>query len=128
MPVGYLLFLQEHIKGIIIILLVQSTSSNHDWRVTRSFSLNPLIPIGMSSRTCCVPLPSSSLVSIGTGRAVVIDKILCQTYKVKRRPAPVYHGVVIVADYVPPVQRSDSGRQFLVCPSPPLAARFPASP
>ena len=49
-------------------LPIQSTSSNHAWRVTRSFSLNPLTPLGISSRICCVPLPSGSLFSLGAGR------------------------------------------------------------
>jgi hypothetical protein len=36
--------------------LLQSTSSNHAWRVARSFSVTPAIPFGINSRRCFVPL------------------------------------------------------------------------
>ena len=35
---------------------VQSTSSNHAWSVARSLSVTPVIPFGIDSRRCFVPL------------------------------------------------------------------------
>ena len=53
-------------------LPVQSTNSSHAWRVTRSSSLNPLIPLGINSRICCVPLPPGSLVCVYHWSALVL--------------------------------------------------------
>jgi hypothetical protein len=47
---------------------VQSTSSSHACRVARSLSDTPVIPLGISSRRCLVPLlPGPSRVSSGVG-------------------------------------------------------------
>jgi hypothetical protein len=64
---------------------VQSTSSNQAWRVTRSFSFTPWIPLGMSRRICCVPLLSCSLVSIGTKRLSLT--ISCVRLRTESYPA-----------------------------------------
>jgi hypothetical protein len=47
-------------------LPVQSTSSNQAWKVTRSHSVTPLIPLGISIWMCFVPLLSDSLFNNGT--------------------------------------------------------------
>ena len=68
---------------------VQSTSSNHAWRVARSFSVMPVISFGISNRRCIVPLPprSPSRVNRGTDLFVLSVSLMRLSIDIDSCPA-----------------------------------------